>query len=128
LGGRSPRPPLELVVAVFLIAAAINSVRTVGIGAAGKEKKRIFLCTRFPPRGEARDVRILGGGVLSKASSRTCCRRFLIAAATNSMRAAGIGAAGKEKKGIFLCVRFPPRGEAGVSHQVYTWCSKGLND
>jgi hypothetical protein len=39
------------------------------------KKKRIFLCARFPPCGEAGDVRIWEG-VLSKASSRTCRRRF----------------------------------------------------
>jgi hypothetical protein len=44
-GGRSPRPPLELVVADFLIVAPTNSVRTAGIGAAGKEKKESF-CAR----------------------------------------------------------------------------------
>jgi hypothetical protein len=72
-GRRSPRPPLELVVADFLIMAATNSVHAVGIGAARKGKKRIFLCTRFLPRGEAGNVGI-GGGALSKASSRTCRR------------------------------------------------------
>jgi hypothetical protein len=70
-GGRSPRPPLELVVADFLIATATNSVHATRIGVAGKEKKRIFLCVRFPPRAEAGDVKIWGGA-LFEASSRTC--------------------------------------------------------
>jgi hypothetical protein len=38
--GRSPRPPLELVIADFFLTAATNSVRTIG-----KKKKESF-CTR----------------------------------------------------------------------------------
>jgi hypothetical protein len=44
-GGRSPRPPLEFVVADFLIEAATNYVHAAGIGAAGKEKNESF-CVR----------------------------------------------------------------------------------
>jgi hypothetical protein len=87
-------------------------VRAAGIGAARKEKKRIFLCTRFPPCGEAGDVRI-GGGRSPRPPLELVVADFLIAATTNSVHAAGIGAAGKEKKRIFLCTRFPPHGEAG---------------
>jgi hypothetical protein len=91
----------------FLIMAATNSVRAAGIGAAGKGKKRIFLCARFPPRGEAGDIRIWGGRS-PRPPLELIVADFLIAAATNSVRAAG-----KEKKRIFLCAQFPPRGEAG---------------
>jgi hypothetical protein len=87
----------------FLIAAPTNSVRAAGIGAAGKEKKRIFLCTRFPPRGEAGDVKIWGGRS-PRLPLELVVTDFLIAAPTNSMRAVGIGAAGKEKKESF-CAR-----------------------
>jgi hypothetical protein len=38
---------------------SILNVQTVG-----KEKKGIFLCARFPPCGEAGDIRIWGGGAL----------------------------------------------------------------
>jgi hypothetical protein len=43
-GGRSPRPPLELVIADFLITAATNSVRAAGIGAAWKKEKKNLCC------------------------------------------------------------------------------------
>jgi hypothetical protein len=76
-GGRSPRPPLKLVVADFFIAAATNSVHAVGIGAVGKEKKRIFLYARFPPRGEAGNVKIWGGRFL-RSPLELVISRFLI--------------------------------------------------
>jgi hypothetical protein len=78
-------------------------VHIAGIGTAGKEKKRIFLCARFPPRGEASDVRIWGGRS-PRPPLELVVADFLIAATTNSVRAAGIGAAGKEKKESF-CAR-----------------------
>jgi hypothetical protein len=92
----------------YLITAATNSVCAIGIGTAGKGKKRIFLCAQFPPRGEAGDVRIWGGGALSKASSRTCRRRFLDCGSYQFCVRCREG-----KKRIFLCARFPPCGEAG---------------
>jgi hypothetical protein len=46
--GCSPRPPLELVVADFLIAAATNSVRAAGIKAAEKEKKKNLFVRAIP--------------------------------------------------------------------------------
>jgi hypothetical protein len=106
-GGRSPRPPLKLVIADFFITAATNSVR-----AAGKKKKRIFLCARFLPRGEAGDVKIWGGCSL-RPPLELVIVDFLIIVATNSVHTTGIGVAGKQKKRIFLCARFLLRGEAG---------------
>jgi hypothetical protein len=82
-GRGSPRPPLELVVTDFLIAAATNYVRTVGIGAVRKKKKRIFLCARFPPRGEAGDIGIWGGRS-PRPPLELVVARFFIAAATDS--------------------------------------------
>jgi hypothetical protein len=82
-GGHSPRPPLKLVIADFLITAATSSMHTVGIGAARKEKKRNFLCARFPPRGEAGDVRIWGG-CSPRPPLELVIAGFLIAVATDS--------------------------------------------
>jgi hypothetical protein len=75
-------------------------VHVVGIGAAGKEKKRIFLCARFPPRGEAGDVRIWGERS-PRPPLELVVADFLIAAATNFVHAPGIGAVEKEKKESF---------------------------
>jgi hypothetical protein len=47
-GGRSPRPPLELVIADFLIIVATNSVHVAGIGAAGKKKKKNLFVRAIP--------------------------------------------------------------------------------
>jgi hypothetical protein len=60
-GGGSPRPPLELVIADFLIAAATNSVCAAGIGAAGKKKKKNLFVRTIPTRGESGNVRIWRG-------------------------------------------------------------------
>ena len=44
LEGRSPRPPLELIIARILIATATNSMCTAKIRGVGKKKKNLFVC------------------------------------------------------------------------------------
>jgi hypothetical protein len=95
-----------------LIAVGSDSVRAAGIGGAGKYIKRIFLCTQFPPRREAGDIGIWKGRS-PRLHLKLVVANFLIAAESDSVRAARIGGAGKYKKRIFLCARFPPRREAG---------------
>jgi hypothetical protein len=109
--GRSPRLHLKLVVANFLIAAESDSVRAARIGGAGKYKKRIFLCARFPPRREAGDIGIWKGRS-PRPHLKLVIANFLIAAGSDSVRVARIEGAEKFKKQIFLSARFPPRREA----------------
>jgi hypothetical protein len=84
LGGRSPRPPLELVIADFLITAATNSVHAAGIGAAGKEKKKNIFVRAIPTSWWGWRLQDLGGGRSLRPPLELVVAGFLIAAATDS--------------------------------------------
>jgi hypothetical protein len=64
-----------------------------------RKKKRIFLCARFPPRGEVGDIGIWGGRS-PRPPLELVVADFLIRAATNFVRATGK----KEKKNLFVRV------------------------
>jgi hypothetical protein len=121
LGGRPPRPPLELVVATFWIAAGsdcVHAPRLIAprwVGCVG----RAPVLLPAPSRSSQALLPVSGSlrpGCLPRQMRLHPARSDWIARTGpcyRSSAAAGIVGTRKYKKRIFWCARFPPHPEAG---------------